>query len=74
MEGDPATVSGSDSNLLVTPLGVATDGKGVVYVSDTVGVKAFRVLLPPAPSDAIAQVWGRNSVQPAIQGPPSRTR
>jgi DNA-binding beta-propeller fold protein YncE len=40
-----ASVSGYADNSLFSPLGVAA-ADGVVYVSDTAGLKAFRVLLP----------------------------
>jgi DNA-binding beta-propeller fold protein YncE len=41
-----ASVSGYADNSLFSPLGVAVAADGAVYISDTAGLKAFRVLLP----------------------------
>ncbi len=41
-----ASVSGYADNSLFSPRGVAVAADGAVYVSDTAGLKAFRVLLP----------------------------
>ena len=41
-----AAVEGYADNSLFSPLGVAIAPDGTVYVTDTAGLKAFRVLLP----------------------------
>lgn len=46
-DGRPlASVSGYADNSLLSPMGVAVGADGTVYVSDTVGLSAFRVALP----------------------------
>jgi DNA-binding beta-propeller fold protein YncE len=41
-----ASVDGYSDNSLLSPVGVAVGADGAVFVSDTAGLKAFRVLLP----------------------------
>jgi DNA-binding beta-propeller fold protein YncE len=46
-DGRPlAAIEGYADNSLFSPLGVAVSPDGAVYVTDTAGPKAFRVLLP----------------------------